>query len=428
MQFITLEQARRAVALCFAADHPVGLWGIPGIGKSSVIADVTESIGWKLYDYNLSDKEPTDIGGTPFPVDGAYLTYLIAKGLLPFDNDEECVLLFDEIDRANPDVLNMVQRIVLERRINGHKLSPNCRIVVAGNGVSDIYTTPLSEALRNRLCHLYIEATSQAALDSWLNWADDNGVSPVLQGFAKFKPEIFISQSAKAKQIEELALARPRSWVAVGKLVEAADALEQVNPDLKTRDIIRAVVAGCVGEAAATEFLAYKQLHESAPSIESILANPSTAAIPDRVDILYSLSVALTKQAESSREVAEKVAIYGSRWPDEPAALLKRKLVAKQPLVASTPAYQNWHSASLKQDHSDKPPVDNSMVPALVAKLNGTALPESDSWVNRVQFTSDSGNKYIISQNRASLTWGCDCAAWRTRRTCKHLDSVAGII
>lgn len=53
-------------------------------------------------------------------------------------------------------------------------------------------------------------------------------------------------------------------------------------------------------------------------------------------------------------------------------------------------------------------------------------LPDSDQWVNRFEIRSESSDRvYVVAQNKTKRHWACSCPAWRTRRACKHLRSMA---
>ncbi len=46
-------------------------------------------------------------------------------------------------------------------------------------------------------------------------------------------------------------------------------------------------------------------------------------------------------------------------------------------------------------------------------------------WENKFFVKSESSNKlYTVSQNIKGRFWGCNCAAWITRRKCKHLRGI----
>ena len=345
---LNLEQIKRALVLGFIADVPMAIVGRPGIGKSGIVYEVAEApkVPYTMYDFNLSDKTPGDVGGIPVPrLTEKSLDFLMAKGLLPFDTDEKSILFLDEIDRAPIDTLQLAQRIIRERQVNGHKLSPNCRIVCAMNGTSDMYTNDLSESLRNRMCFLHAEAESQGALAAWLTWADEHGVSPMLQGFAKFNPNVWSTPPANArssKPVGELAVPTPRSFTDYAdKLLAAADAV-----NFKTDDLLDAMVAGCVGKTAALVLMEYRRVYLTCPTIEQVVQTPDTAPLVDDPGVRFAFTLALTNAAEGKREVAAAVARYGLRWADEDNAYLMQRLVEKEPTVITTPAYRTWSARS----------------------------------------------------------------------------------
>ena len=130
---------------------------------------------------------------------------------------------------------------------------------------------------------------------------------------------------------------------------DMADKLLQVGGrvNFETRDILRAVVEGCVGAAAATELLAWAKLCQSAPTIDEVVVSPGTAKLPTDLGVYYALTMTLTDYAGGeARKVAksatEAIAKYGLRWPEEQAAYLFKRLVEKAPLVVTTDAWQQW--------------------------------------------------------------------------------------
>jgi MoxR-like ATPase len=63
---VTSVQARRSILKAFKKQRPLFLWGPPGIGKSELVADITEELGGAMIDLRLGQMEPTDIRGIPF--------------------------------------------------------------------------------------------------------------------------------------------------------------------------------------------------------------------------------------------------------------------------------------------------------------------------------------------------------------------------
>ena len=63
---VTSVQARKSLLKAFKKQRPLFLWGPPGIGKSELVADITEELGGAMIDLRLGQMEPTDIRGIPF--------------------------------------------------------------------------------------------------------------------------------------------------------------------------------------------------------------------------------------------------------------------------------------------------------------------------------------------------------------------------
>jgi len=324
------------LAVCFAANVPAAIWGAVGVGKSSSVRQMAQSLGYQLFDIRLSDKEPSDLGGIPFPVDGR-LKWLVPD-TLPFRHihgDIKAILFPDEFDRADIGVQNAALQLLLDRSINGYELSSNCVIVIAGNATTDIGTSPLSKAAANRVCHLYVDTRSEGAVAIYQRWAVQNGVSTALQGFAKFRQEVWCSGSL-SDNLESMAIATPRSFDYADRLLQFMQAARFEVSDLRLP-----LVSGCVGKAAAVEFLAYVDMVDKAPTVDEVLLAPDDCRVPDDPAVLYAVTLHLVGCA-SSRERAEAFCRYGQRWPRESAAYLMKLLADKEPAVVTTPAYQAW--------------------------------------------------------------------------------------
>ena len=63
---VTPNEARSRLLRAFKVKRPVFLWGPPGVGKSELVADLTEELGGFCIDLRLGQMEPTDLRGIPF--------------------------------------------------------------------------------------------------------------------------------------------------------------------------------------------------------------------------------------------------------------------------------------------------------------------------------------------------------------------------
>ena len=297
----TLGTIKQAISVCFTPSLnlvPV-IWGPVGWTKSATIKSIADDLGLPLFDVRLSDKEPTDLGGIPYPTDKEFngevhkvLTYL-ANSLLPwadlYGDDFECILFFDEVDRTSVDVLNVALQLLLDRGVNGRKLPRNCHIVCAGNGATDTGTTELTSAAATRLVHLYVETQGTRALDHWVEWANRTSVDPALIGYARFRPSEF---GGPKREYTELQQPNPRTftWAAA-----ALNVLDQLPFEPEVGD---AIVFGLVGQAAGRGYTAFREQLAKCPTFSKVVADPDKAPLPpsDHVGIPYALGESFANQ------------------------------------------------------------------------------------------------------------------------------------
>lgn len=342
ISFINTKQLVRAILLCWRAQVPVCIIAGVGSGKTDAVNQAIELIRNQINDFKdwpvmLSLVEATDIGGFPRDKQG-HIEYVMAK-MLPFDCDDSGIIFADEFDRATPEVQNAFNYILLGKQFHGHNISPNAFPVMACNTTSDVYTSPISKATRNRVCFLYLSPDAEGDLESWDEWAETNGgledgkgIHPVIRGFAHFKPDLIEAE----KDFEELAIPTKRSRDAASRLIQAAEGMK-----IDTKDIIKPCLAGVIGYAAMIELVAYQAVHEKLPDVRAILADPngvSLDGISDDPSVMHAIGATLIKHTET-RSHAMAAMTFAYRMPDEPAIWLARKIVEKVPNVVSSQEY-----------------------------------------------------------------------------------------
>ncbi|MFC1454266.1 ATP-binding protein [Verrucomicrobiota bacterium] len=347
--YLTPKHTKRAIVLLMTARTPVALIGGVGIGKTTLIYDVIKDLNkmepnvpkppgeWKLWLSILSLCESTDIGGIPYPGKNGRVDYLMAKDL-PFDCVDRGILCCDEYDRAKEDVQNASLQLMLGGNIHGHKLSPNVFPVIAMNGESDIYTTPLSNAAITRMCTLFISHSADGALDSYIEWAEQNKISPMMRGFAAFRPELIKTDNS----FKELAIPTPRTRDMADRILRAAESVA-----FETDDIIMPCLAGVIGRAAAVELLAYKEAWKEIVPITEIIKDPKNAKIPDNVSVLYGLAAAMSdhipKESDTGQvNIIDKLTDYIVRMPPELAAFAFRCIGRKCGKLETNTVYLKW--------------------------------------------------------------------------------------
>jgi hypothetical protein len=172
------------------------IWGAPGIGKTEIVKQARDKIQEKLGKalpvmiVTLAQMQPYDLNGIPLLLSrfgsdksivtkdefkGIEMNFAIPAWLPGEDESEEGILFFDEINRADPDMLSASLTLLLDRQTQGGRyIMPNgWRIWAAGNREMDGPVTPFEAAVASRFLggHVHLVPT----IESWIKWARSPG-------------------------------------------------------------------------------------------------------------------------------------------------------------------------------------------------------------------------------------------------------------
>ena len=288
---VTAVGARKAIQKCFAIKRPLFLWGPPGIGKSEVVADITQEMGGLMIDLRLGQMDPTDIRGIPF--------FNKENGKMdwapPIDlPDEETasqypvvVLFMDEMNSAAPAVQAAAYQLVLNRRIGKYVLPDNVVMIAAGNRESDKGVTyRMPTPLANRFVHCEMKHDFPV----WQEWAVRNQIHKDVVGYLSFAKQDLYDFDAKSSS---RAFATPRSWSFVSELLKDEDLDEITATDL---------IAGTIGEGLAHKFMAHRKIAGKLPKPEDILSGKEKDLQVKEVSAMYSLVISMCYELKGAVE------------------------------------------------------------------------------------------------------------------------------
>lgn len=336
------KQLATALAMCFAAvadakpEHmPVLIKGAPGIGKTDIVKQGSDTANCDLIVSHPVTADPTDAKGLPWKVEGRN-----AATFLPFGDLERAinakrptVWFLDDLGQAAPSVQASFMQLILSRHIGEHRI-PDCITFAAATnrrtdkaGVSGIL-----EPVKSRFVTI-LELAPNA--EDWSEWALDNGMPPELIAYIRnVKPEALHKFEASADIVNSPS---PRTWAHVGRLLNRTAKAGISHND----DVFFALLVGAVGEAGATEFRSFLKIAADAPSVDEILKNPKTAPIPEELSALYAVSSALAHRADDKNFAA--ISTYVQRMyaaeHGEMCAYLLRDAVRKTRSITATPAF-----------------------------------------------------------------------------------------
>ena len=257
---------------------PLMVWGPPGVGKSSIMRAVAESLGIGFIDVRLAQREPVDIRGLPVPTDNGVVWQVSAEW--PRDPKSRGIILFDEITAADRSLQVAAYEFILDRRLgNLYSVPDGWYICAAGNRVEDrAVAGTMSSALANRFMHVEL----QADVEDWIAWAVAQGLHPSVTGFIRYRPALLFHQEGENL---ERGWPTPRAWERVARMLLALDG--------RGDDLVGKAVYGLVGDSAGVEFLAFHQMNESFTDVLRMMLDPSaTITIPEKADLKYAVVAA----------------------------------------------------------------------------------------------------------------------------------------
>lgn len=311
--------------ICRLARRPAFIWGQPGIGKSDLVRQLGEKYDMIMCDVRLLLLEPTDLRGIPYRdrkittedivattkqvhkdiaklkiEDEKLATVVLSKALeaalenagvsgmswsqpneLPEPNDKRHIILFlDELTAAPQSVQAAAYQLVLDRKIGSYTLPENCIIIAAGNRMSDRGVAfKMPTPLANRFVHF--ELCSD--FEDWHMWAIKNRINPEVLGYlGAFKGMLNKFNPTDADR----AFPTPRSWAFVSDMLWNISGIED--------NMLQHLIAGCIGNGVAGEFMAHRKYAKDLPKPSDILDGKATKMTNKEISAQYAISAALT--------------------------------------------------------------------------------------------------------------------------------------
>lgn len=383
---MNVSQLTPIVVGLYNANRTGMFWGAPGIGKSASFLAAAKAIAeqmgltgpvlqrhevagfikehgrdalrqcFGLFDLRLSQMDPVEVGGLPREnkdngtmdkLPPSWFAHTLREDLPDFG-----ILLLEELPSAPLSIQTTAYQITLDHVIGDFKLKEGWATFAAGNRLSDggqYFKMP--NALANRLCHIDVESD----LNSWVDWAIDNGIEHSLIAFLRFRPELLNTFERHVKdKVKGFAFATERQWHAVD------DFLKQ-NQNA-SNEVSHAILSGLVGGGPAAEYIGFRQVWHNMPSIDSILIDPTSAIVPEDAATQYAVMTALAARAayDNAAQCFTYVDRFVAAGRAELGMLFVRDMQRRQKIAADaarakgeqfqraeqSPAYTKWATAN----------------------------------------------------------------------------------
>ncbi len=325
----------------------VCLWSLPGIGKSEVVRQIAAGLEHRTkYRFEFREVRLSDC--TIFELLGLmsrntkdntveYVEPPIYKE--PDHTNTYVVYLFDELDKASPQLLAAALHLILDKCFWQYSLPANSIVIAAGNpeNIDGEMFSKFKPELNNRFRHYLIEADFQC----WKEWALEHEVNRYVLNFLSANNNmIYASDSGE----ESAAFASPRSWKAVSDYMNLMESGEEMDWGDCYLDI-----CGDIGQSAALAFKAYCETQGCLPDMEDIFAG-RVKKVPGKADLKMAVSRSMLTYIWEHRTNMTAAAWsngceYINKFPEDYAASFYKTVLnldIDKAGILKTPEFQVW--------------------------------------------------------------------------------------
>jgi len=305
----------------------------PGLGKSAAVYQAGEKLSKKLgkpvtiKPFFLTTVEPPDVRGFGLPgrdTDGTpIMTFTKAPWMPRLGDSEYGIVFLDELGQANHDVVKPAAELLHSGRVGDSQLPISYMVIGASNREKDRSGVGRGLAfIDNRKMRLNIEPS----LDSWVDWAERQGLNPFTIAFAKVKPGIVFQDTVPEKPGP---FCTPRTFTKVSHLIGKLPMA-----------LFTEAAAGYIGEGAAAEFVAFLRVAEELPKWEDIIAAPEKVSVPSKPDATYAVMQMVAHRVDSMS--AKPAFTYLRRLGKEFQVAGLKAVLRRCPQMIQTPDFASW--------------------------------------------------------------------------------------
>lgn len=291
---MNVSNAKKLIRGIAEKNVPISLLlvGAMGIGKSQIVKQVADELGYNIIDLRLAQLEPGDLIGIP------YREGNVTKWAQPEwwpEEGSKGILFLDELNRAPADVRQAIFQLVLDRHLHTHKLPNDWPIVAAINPENGNYQVEtLGPAMVRRFC--VVPVTPDA--ETWLAWAHKAGrIQEEITSFiAAHKQMLHVQESAELPTVRN-----PGGWENVS-IVRASGIL---FPEIENE-----VYSGLIGSEGAVAFRKFLDSNYARPVTgREVLTNYESVherVVAQRSDENYSTIIDLIAMLQDLKKLSKK--------------------------------------------------------------------------------------------------------------------------
>lgn len=315
---VSLSEAKNLIATC--GQHVTFmLQGGMGIGKSSLLWGLAEQFK-DTHDavyIDMTTKDLADLSGVPYIEErnGVKVTKFAPNSELKFGNNKPVILMLDEFGKAMRPVQNTALRLMLERKMGEDALPEGSIVFGTTNKTGEGLGDAIQPHARNRISFVTVRSPNA---EEWCEWAMNNNVEAEVIAWVNQNPQCLASFDEGGQEDNQY-IYHPNKPVAAfvtPRSLTKASAVIKHRYTLGTNATI-AGVAGCVGESAARDIMAYAVLADQLPTWESIIKDPENARLPTEGNAAASFITIYSALARVEKATFDQWMIYCKRLAKE---------------------------------------------------------------------------------------------------------------
>jgi len=313
------------------------LLGERGIGKTEVLKQAARELGWGYQAIYPSSLEGPDFMGLVVKDLEAGVTRYLAPEFLPVENSveqglfpEKGLLVIEELNRAEAQTIHTLYPLLLERRINTHRLHDGWKVAVAMNPDTVAYTTvSIDMAALDRLLVIPVEPHIEDYIDYSISTGEyDRDVLDYLNTYPQML--LVTDQSGSSDTLGKSPC--PRAWTRVQHLRAMAGIGIKEDPGDTE------IIAGLIGIRVAASMFGYLRDREVQPIPAQVIIDTPEEALSrlchildkERYDVLNITIRELTTVLPINKRSLERVESFILALPEELQVMLAKLLHTKR--------------------------------------------------------------------------------------------------
>ena len=303
--------------------------GKPGMGKSDACVQIGHNLDIpedRILIVHVNNHDVVDFTGVPSVTDGQ-TRFNPTETFYKFrEGTGAGLIVLEELPQSSTHHQTWAAGFLLERTTPSFKLDKDVRFLVTGNRVED---RAGAKQLLTHLSNRMYEFEMETSLDDWCEWAMENGVDSRGIAFLRLRPQLLndfdANRSVNPTQ---------RAWTQL---------FLEVPQDLPTNHYMMACTAK-VGEGAAAEWCAARDLMDKMPSIDSIRLAPDKVEIPTEPAVMFAVATALSMS--TSEDAFERDMKYIGRMNKEFQMVYVTDALRLHPKLQQTKPFIDWAIAN----------------------------------------------------------------------------------